>query len=103
MSRFLSDKTTRLELSGGDWIDVKASISFDKFSELFTDMDQTNPMKNVKIAMPLLKSVLVAWSFKDDNGVDVPCDEEHIQQLATATILEVLPELMPLYVTEKKS
>lgn len=103
MSRFISDKTKRVELAGGDWVEIKASLPYTTFIEVFGNADQKDQAKNLNLSMPLLRAALVAWSFKDDAGVEVPCTFENIEKLDTQTILELLEPVILSYVPEKKS
>ena len=99
MSRFLSDKS-RLTLPDGSWIEVK-KMSFEDFmlnSPLETDDVKTKAAKNVEF----LKKSIVAWDFKLDDGTDVECTPNTIEQLDMKSMIEIITEIQALYAPSKK-
>lgn len=98
-SRFVSTKTKRLDLSNGDWIDIKARLNIDEQKAL-----ESSPMTSVRqgaggatpeeaqrnaeiglnwggFYMTKLITYIVDWSFTDDAGQPVACTAAAIRAL----------------------
>lgn len=103
MSRFISQKTKRIELSATEWIELKEALSYNELLPVASIINPTDIGSNAKIALPLLKVAIVAWNLKDGEGADMPCTHENIDKLDSATVLELLPTVTLLYFPEKKS
>jgi hypothetical protein len=101
-NRFISDKVIRIDLSDGDWVEVKEQMSFEQFKEIFGKADANDAMSNIGLALPLLKIVLTAWSFEQD-GEKIECTPENIERLSMSSIVEIATPVLPIYVPEKKS
>lgn len=97
-NRFQSDKTVRIELKDGDWIEVKETIGWQEFEPIQAEFKSKGPGAIIN----LLKLVLKAWSFTDGEK-EVPCTPENIEKIEIRTIEEVSLPLMELYLPEKKS
>lgn len=103
MSRFISKKTKKIELSATEWVEVKESISYDELMPITALINPGGGIENAKAAMPLLELAIVGWNLKDDEGKDVECTKENIKNFDSTTVLEILPILTALYFPEKKS
>lgn len=103
MTRFAGKETKKIELAGGDWVEVKSSLPYASFIQIFANVDQKETVKNMEMGLPLLKASVVAWNLKDEKGEDVPCTPENIELLDSPTVLELLEPVMKLYMPEKKS
>lgn len=98
-NRFIEPKTVRLEISDGDWIEVKerlsygeqqrlASGAFDKVSKLgqneaefSMDMERYNVLR--------LQTWIVDWSFVDARGKQVRVTPQAIAALDPDTVAEI--------------
>jgi len=103
MSHFVSSATVCLTLEDGETVDVRKSISFQDFKSIFNRSDDPSDPKNFALYMPLLKAAIVSWSFKDENGANVPVSPESIEMLDVQTIMAVTKDVISLYQPEKKS
>lgn len=103
MSRFISDKTIKVDLGEGDSIELKEYIPFEELVPIISQIDKDNEASNMKIALPLLESAIVRWNLKDENGVDVLPSKENIKKLNTPTIVELVQKCTELYFPEKKN
>jgi len=102
MSKFVSDKTRKISLGDDEFIEVKESIAYDEFMTIVEFLDRENEAKNAKMAVPLIELVAIDWNLKDDEGKEVPFSKEAIKKLNVETILGLLPELIKMYLPEKK-
>lgn len=53
--------------------------------------------------LPVVASVLLDWSFIDDNGQKVPCDAENLKDVTLEFLTDAVPKIMAHYGPEKKS
>lgn len=101
--RFVSTETTRIDLSDGQWIEVKQELSageekryraagLKRMSQRKGDNDEfQNDVEIDFAAMALARVVtyLVDWSAKGPNGKAMPCTKDAIAQLDTASFDEI--------------
>jgi hypothetical protein len=96
--RFVSAETVRLELTDGDWIEVKRELSYGEQQELFLrDVQMTGLAggeRNVSVDLQLINirdmaMWIVDWSFEDAKGKRVPVSIDSIKALATDAAEEV--------------
>lgn len=100
--RFVSNNVKRIDLSDGDWVDIKEQLSFEDFSKVFEG--QSIPSEpSPSVAIPLLKAALIDWSFEDGGGRKIPCSPENIGKLDASTVLELVEPIIGNYTPEKKS
>ena len=102
MSRFISQKTKRINLNDSEYIDVVEKIDYESYLGIVGLMDLKNGIV-LPAFMPLLKKVVVGWNFKDDDGIDVPCTPENISKLDAISLIDIANLLMPIYTPEKKN
>jgi hypothetical protein len=97
-NRFVSAETVRLELTDGDWIEVKRELSYGEQQELFLrDVQMTGLAggeRNVSVDLQLINirdmaMWIVDWSFEDAKGKRVPVSIDSIKALATDAAEEV--------------
>lgn len=72
MSRFVSVESVRLDLSGGDWIEVKDELSYGDMQSVAskTRGDFTSG------ALFMVAAALLDWSFTDAKGKRVPIETD---------------------------
>ena len=96
--RFVSAETVRLELTEGDWIEVKSELSYGEQQNLLLGDSQVTRVeggvKEVTVDLELINihdmaMWLVDWSFVDANGKRVPVSVESIKALSVDTAEEV--------------
>lgn len=102
MSRFINNKLKRIELDGGDWIDVLEKIQYEFYREVLK-LTEFGKGDNTAAFMPVLEEVIKAWNFADEQGAPVECTKENIKKLDALTILELANVILPMYTPEKKS
>jgi hypothetical protein len=98
-NRFVSNKTKRVELSDGDWIEVKESLSWEEFTPLqkrFADKDPS-------AIFDLFDLVVKDWSFVDEKTSIVPLTPENVRKLEILTLNEISEVLIGMYLPKKKS
>ena len=101
-NRFVTGETVRLDLSDGDWIEVKRELSFGEQQELMAVGVRVaggfdNPTMDMNIAEAHIFSLLqwlVDWSFTNDKGIKVPLSPASIRNLDLETAAEVEAALM---------
>ena len=71
---FVEPATVRLELSEGDWIEVKREITYGEQLELQDESSPRSPVDNKthfvysNFQVARMAICIVEWSFEDDNG-----------------------------------
>lgn len=103
MSRIASKKTVKLDLGSGEWLEVRAALSFAELEPIVATMDAKNEAANIKLALPLFEAALVNWYLKDDDGNEVPFSVDKVKDLDAKTIMEHVVTLTTMYFPEKKS
>jgi hypothetical protein len=97
-NRFVSNEIVRLDLSDGDWIEVKSELSYGEQQSLFLGDVQMTGMfggeKDVKVDLEMINirdmvMWIVDWSFEDAKGKRVPVSLESIKALTGSTAEEV--------------
>lgn len=82
MSRFVSVESDRLDLSGGDWIEVKRELSY---GDMQTVASKTRGDFTAG-ALYMVAGALLDWSFTDAQGKRVPIETD-AQKLAALKAL----------------
>lgn len=72
-NRFARIDTVRLELSDGDWIEVKRELTYGEILDLkdlsFVQDDGNEPrFSEREFSINRITTLVVAWSFEDENG-----------------------------------
>ena len=101
-NRFINNKVFRIDLDGGDWIEIKDEISFAEYREFLAESDYGKG-DILKSTVPFLKKCIVAWGFADAEGEIVEVTPENIDKLNARTVLELTPAVFGHYNPEKKS
>ena len=100
-SRFVGKQTVVLKLDD-DEVTIKSGLAFEEFRAIMASTGYgTGDM--LAGAVPLLKRVIVAWTFKDEDGNAVPVTPENIDLLDSQTIFALTHLVMPIFTPEKKS
>jgi len=87
--------TTRLDLTEGDWIEVKHELSYGERQMLMaTAYKMRGDKEPVEIDwsslnLKDLELWIVDWSFKDDDGKSVEVNGDSIRALAIDTAMEI--------------
>jgi hypothetical protein len=96
MSRFVRPDSTRIEISGGDWLLVRSQLNAGEHNEVFArSTDSTiavdaSGMKGdikihpVKAGMANLVGYLIDWSLVDDDGRKVEIRDQPFEVVAAA-------------------
>jgi hypothetical protein len=96
--RFASVETVRLDLSDGDWIEVKQELSYGERQKLmaagFKRTGITDDTRSVEVDWSVLNIAdmtlwLIDWSFLDDAGKPVTVNEASIRALSMETAVEI--------------
>ena len=94
-NRFVSADTVRLDLSDGDWIEVKAQLTYAETVELQaagvgdTLKDGDLKMDWVLYKMARINTWVIDWSFEDANEKRVPCTPQAVATLDPDTADEI--------------
>lgn len=94
-NRFVKPKTVRLDLSDGDWIEVKRELNAGEhrrvFGRLVKEMTAGEKAKldPEQIGLTKLVEYIVDWSF-EDGGKPVPVTESAINNLDSDTYAELI-------------
>ena len=96
--RFVKPEVARLDLSDGDWIDVKRYLTYGEQQRITGSsigkmrMDQANPEVGVdweKFSVVRLSTWIVDWSFVDESDKRVRVTSDAIRELHPDTIEEI--------------
>ena len=94
--RFVQPDSVRIDLSDGDWIEVKTELNAGEerriFSGLVKRMDASGKteLDPSHVGKTKLLEYIVAWSFVDANGKSVKFDESALDNLNTDTYAELV-------------
>jgi hypothetical protein len=87
-NRFVVPAVTTITLSDGDWIQVKNQLTVGEeraaFQQIIGEINQTTGWRKPNIALQGIAEIaayLVAWSFRDPEGMPIPPDIATIQLL----------------------
>lgn len=104
---FVSNKTLKLELGDGNYIEYKDEISYQDYAQCMEGLDikggQFKPTEMIKMATPLMEKSIVGWNLKEDDGSPVTFDVKLIDKFKMDLLMKVLTHLMDHYQSEKKS
>jgi hypothetical protein len=104
-NRFVTTATARLDLSDGDWVEIKRELSVGERKKLeASPMNSVRPGEHVKtdpndVEMGLdwgryylvkLQVYIVAWSFEDASGKSVRVTADAINNLDSDTAEEIM-------------
>lgn len=98
LRRFVSPNTVRLDLSDGDWIEVKERLTYKEQQQLSGAMlrsiktvegDQEMGVDFARYAILRLKTWLLEWSFRDEHDKPVPLSPAAIENLDPDTAQEI--------------
>ena len=94
--RFVEPDTRRLDLTEGDWIDVKVELTAGETRELFGRMrpyvtpGEPNQLIAKEVAIARLAAYVVDWSLRDKAGKPVPVTDVTIDAVDMETFTELL-------------
>ena len=91
---FEDDSLKKVELEDGFFVEVKESMGYKEFKDLFEGNNQSD--------LDFLVKVIENWNFKTKDGSDVPCDESNIRKLSSKVVAPLAGELIKIYMPEKK-
>jgi len=94
--RFVQPEVDRLQLSEGDYIDIKRELSAGEHNDLMGDLieDYTAgekvKLKPKEVNRARLRAYIVGWSFTDPAGRPVPVSPSSIYNLDQETQTEIV-------------
>ena len=68
MSRFISNKTVKIDMGNDEHVEVRASIPYEEMEPILAIADENDASTNLKMALPLLRAAIVGWNLKDEDG-----------------------------------
>lgn len=104
MSRIATGKkTARLDLGGGEWIDIRAQVSFSQLQDVALDVTESSSVKSkLDSAIGFAKLAIVNWHLLDEDGQEVPYSHEKIGDLDVDTMRELQEFVTDKYGLNKK-
>ena len=93
--RFVQPKVTRLQLSDGDFVDIKHELTAGEERESFARMTKSLEAGKVaqlnpeQVQLSTLVAYILGWSFTDKDGRPVEVSESAIRQLDPETFVEI--------------
>ena len=92
--RFVKPETVRLDLSEGDWIEIKRDLSRAEQIRLDTAglgnrTGSTVAIDYVAMAYARITTYLLDWSFKGPDGKDAPITKAALENLSGETFDEI--------------
>ena len=94
--RFVQPEVDRLQLSDGDYVDIKRELSAGEQNDLLGDLieDYTAgekvKLKPKEVARARLRAYIVGWSFTDPDGRPVPVSASSIYNIDQDTQAEIV-------------
>lgn len=109
--RFVSAETVKLDLSEGDWVEVKGRLTYGERQRLAASSFRTGHLGSDAVdldfeayALTKLETWLVDWSFTDAKGKHVSVSRAAIRNLDPETADEITEALNAhIEATEKKA
>lgn len=89
--RFVRTDVVRLDLSGGDWIDVKRELSIGEARAFaFDTVDEDGKRAIGESIFRRVVAYLVGWSFRDEDGAPVVVSRDAIEALDAESFGEIV-------------
>lgn len=98
-NRFVQPAVVRLDLSDGDWVEVKEQITYGEAQRLTGSMLRTRVSRDdganevgvdyARFSVLKLQTWLTDWSFRDEQDKPVPLSPAAIENLDPATAEEI--------------
>ncbi len=94
-NRFVKPKTVRLDLSDGDWVDVKRELNAGEHRRVFSRMvkemraGEKTTIDPEQVGLSKLVEYIVDWSF-EDNGKAIPVSASAFNALDAETFTELV-------------
>ena len=100
----ISDKTQKIELNDGQWVEIKNQIPFGEVKPLYesANVDKDDPLNDLKLAIPILKKAVVGWNLKTEDGDEVEFDKEKIEKFSTEAVLSLVQVVAAECLPDKK-
>lgn len=99
MSKFVSDKTKKIEFADGEYAEIRASLSWQKLK----DLNKSNKEEGDEGPINNLLFFLKKWNFKDDAGNNVELNKENVKKLDVKIFLKLDEEIAKiLKIRDKK-
>ena len=99
-----SDEVKRHDLGDGEYIEYKAELSYEEFAALFGKVNMSGSIADkLKLAKPLLKSVVTGWRLLDEEGNEIAFDKDVIDKLSLNAIMMFAEPIFADVLAEKKS
>jgi hypothetical protein len=97
-NRFVTPATVRLELSDGDWIEIKERLTYGEERKLANSALVATSANGFQVDLARAQLLrmeiwLTDWSFVDNNGKSVPLTPSAIQNLDPDTAEEIIAAL----------
>lgn len=95
-NRFVQPEIVRLELSDGDWVDVKKRLTVGEeraaFQAIVGEVNQATGWRRPNVEMVGIAEMvayIVRWSFRDAQDLPVPVSVSAIKQLDSISFSEI--------------
>jgi len=94
--RFVQPEVDRLQLSDGDYVDIKRELSAGEQNDLMGDLieeyaaGEKVKLKPKEVIRARLRAYIVGWSFTDPDGRPVPVSPSSIYNLDQPTQTEIV-------------
>jgi hypothetical protein len=94
--RFVDPDSTRLDLTDGDWIEVKVELTAGETRDLYGRMrpyvvpGEPNQLIAKEVGIARLIAYVIDWSLRDRAGKPVPVNEKTIDGVDMDTFQEML-------------
>lgn len=91
MSRFVSDKTTKIFLPNQDgsdseeWVTLRTSFGFEEI----VGVNESSETK-AQVSINLLAIAMTSWNLKDEDGTEAPLNIENIKRLDVSTVSTIM-------------
>lgn len=98
--RFVSSGTVRIDLSEGDWIDIKRELTYGEEQHLastgLVSLKETDNGKGElgidwgALNLAKIETWVIDWSFTNDDDKRMPVDKSTVRNLKADTAVEIL-------------
>jgi len=92
MSKFVTDKLTKIDLGDGEWVKVPSAVSFN----LVRDFTKVQADSDMEKSMEMLIVLVKGWNLKDEDVKPAELTPDNLKRLDMKYINIIIQELLKI-------
>jgi len=92
MSKFVTDKLTKIDLGDGEWVKVPSAVSFN----LVRDFTKVQADSDMEKSMEMLIVLVKGWNLKDEDDKPAELTPDNLKRLDMKYINIIIQELLKI-------